>query len=107
MSLNKDSWRAKVRKPVEVQIASLGDSVLIRPMSAGRQSAINERFPSGEDGMIKDPVGFTAAIIADSVVSDLGEAVWSTDEVKELEPAVFVDLRAAVEAVILPAQPKN
>ncbi len=107
MALTK-AWRSKLKATTEVRIEALDDTVLIRQMTAARQGAINAAYPAGEDGKPLDGPGCTAAFIADSVVTESGELLFTVQELlTEVSSAAFNELTTAVAKVIWPELPKN
>lgn len=102
--------KIKRRDPMECRIASLGASVMVRPLSAGEIHAIEKSFPSNADGRCADPAGFMRAIVAAAVTDEAGAAVFTPDEVRDsLDSAAFFELwdAAAVFLGLKKAEPKN
>lgn len=107
-SLTKN-WRTQVkrREPKTFLIPSLGVDVVVRPMSALRMTEIEKKWPNSEDG--KRHPKFLAAIIADSIVDESGELVFTVDDLlsEEIEQTVYAELLGVVCDFCCPAPPKN
>jgi hypothetical protein len=77
-------------------------------MTAGRQLAISERFPASEDGKIKDSLRHSAAIIADSVITENGAPLWTADElVDQTDAKLFGEISEVVCAFLNPVRDPN
>ena len=66
MVLSRSTWQNNVslRGPKTVRVESLGADVILRPMTAARQSAIDEAHPVDDRGIIRDAKSYVLAIIA-------------------------------------------
>jgi hypothetical protein len=111
MLLTKESARGLRRPPKKITIASLGGAeAFIRPISALRHGEIDDQFP------IDDTAGKTsaqtrnraAAIVAEVVVDEAGNAIFTADELLgEFEAAVLQELQKAVAEHLFKDAPKG
>jgi len=109
LALSKN-WRseAKLKTPKPFRVESLDADILVRPMSALPRSEIEKAHPFSEDGK-RDATKFVADLIADSVVTENGEKVFTADELlgEEVGYQAFEELTEIVSGFILPVLPKN
>lgn len=95
MSLSRNNWKAHKRQPKSFPVASLGgESVLVRPISAKKRGEINKSFADDGNGRPLDSVGFSAAFIAQMIVDEAGETVFTEAELvaDDFDDAVFQEL---------------
>src|SRR4051812_26549404 len=99
MLLTRESKLSFRRQPKRVPIKALGNQeIIVRSMTAARQAKIDARFATNETtGKVASPAEFSAAIVADCIIDELGEPMFSESElVNEIELPVFHELYQAV-----------
>lgn len=99
MALSKQTWaKREKRQPLSFAVKSLGgELVIVRPMSAARRSQIDAKFPTDpETDKLIDSLGYSAAIIADSIIDDVGEPVFTIEDLIAMDDAVFRELGSIV-----------
>lgn len=103
MVLSRSTWQNNVslRGPKTVRVESLGADVILRPMTAARQSAIDEAHPVDDRGIIRDAKSYVLAIIADTVVGDDGQPIFTVEDLRDkLEWRQTRELHAIVSAFL-------
>ena len=105
------NWRQQTaqRGPKAFPVKSLGEGVevLVRPTNANRKGEIEDRFPADAETGRAPHNQVAAAMIADCVIDDQGQPVWTEAEVAELDYQVFNELAGIVRRYVLGDESPN
>ncbi len=96
--LTKSSWKTQKRQPQKFPIKTLNDEVLVKPISARRRGQIDAKFPSDAEGKLIDRQGYAAAFIAEMVIGEDGQSLFTEEELfaEDFDDAVFQELSRIV-----------